>query len=126
MASTDPPSTPPTPPSFLQENKKLIITTATCAVVTLLVIKFFDFIFWGGLLVALVVATVLAWNYLTQKHGGAKGVWQAFLAELGFKEPGSSLATSIEAPSEPLASTARREGEKRPVMPAPMLSITRI
>ncbi len=30
----------------------------------------------------------------------------------------TELATSIEAPSEPLASTARREGEKRPVMSA--------
>ena len=70
---------------FWTENKKLILTTATVASVALLVIKFFDWIFLGGILIALVVATVLAWNYVSKKHGGPEGVWKALLNELGVK-----------------------------------------
>jgi len=70
---------------FWAENKKLMLTTAICAVVALVVIRFFDLIFWGGLLVALVVGTVLGWTHLSKKHGGAEGVWKALLAELGVK-----------------------------------------
>ncbi len=70
---------------FWTENKKVIITTATVAIVALLIIKFFDLIFWGGLVVAIVVATVLGWTHLSNKHGGAEGVWKALLTELGIK-----------------------------------------
>jgi len=70
---------------FLAENKKLMLTTALVAVVALVVIRFFDLIFWGGLLVALVVGAVLGWTHLSKKHGGAEGVWKALLAELGVK-----------------------------------------
>lgn len=67
------------------EHKKAILTTVIVVVVGILVIKFFDFIFWGSMLVALAVAVVLAWNYLAKKHGGLEGVWKALLKEFGFK-----------------------------------------
>jgi hypothetical protein len=67
------------------ENKKAITTTAIVVIVGMLAIKFFDFIFWGSLLVALGVAGVLTWNHLTKKHGGVEGVWKAFAKEVGIK-----------------------------------------
>lgn len=67
------------------ENKKVILTTAIVVVVALLIIKFFDYIFVAGILIALAVAAVLGWNYLSKKHDGPKGVWAAFLKALGVK-----------------------------------------
>jgi hypothetical protein len=61
------------------ENKKTIITTAIVVIVALLIIKFFNYIFLAGIVVALAVAAVLGWNYLSKKHGGTAGVWKAFL-----------------------------------------------
>lgn len=65
------------------ENKKTISTTVVVVIVALLVIKFFDVIFVVGMLVALAVGAVLGWLHLSKKHGGAEGVWKAFLGELG-------------------------------------------
>lgn len=65
------------------ENKALVIKVALIVFVGLLVIKFFDVVFFGAFLVALVVAAVLGWNHLSKKHGGAEGVWKALLKELG-------------------------------------------
>ncbi len=59
------------------EHKKTITTVVVVVVVGLLVIKFFDFIFWGSVLVALGVAGVVGWNYLSKKHGGAGGMIDA-------------------------------------------------
>ena len=70
---------------FWAENKDLILKTAAVAIVVLLVIKFFDYIFLCGILIALAVAAVLGWNYLSKKHGGPEGVWKALLSELGVK-----------------------------------------
>lgn len=67
------------------ENKKAITTTVLVVIVGLLIIKFFDIIFWGGLLVALCVAAVLGWNYLSKKYGGLEGVWKAVVKESGLK-----------------------------------------
>ena len=65
------------------ENSKAITTTAIVVIVGLLVIKFFDWIFLTGLAVAMAVAAVLGWNYLSKKHGGWEGMWKAFLKEIG-------------------------------------------
>lgn len=67
------------------DNKKAITTTAIVVVVGLLIIKFFNVIFWGGLLVAIAVGAVLGWGYLVKKHGSPHGVWKAILAEMGIK-----------------------------------------
>lgn len=66
--------------AFWNEHKKTIVTTAIVVLVGLLVIRFFDVIFLVGVLVALGVSGVLAWNHLTKKYGGLEGVWKAFLA----------------------------------------------
>lgn len=67
------------------ENKKIITTTVLVVITALLVLKFFDYIFLAGLVAALAVGAVLSWNHLSKKHGGAKGVWEAFLGEIGVK-----------------------------------------
>ncbi len=67
------------------ENKKAITTTVIVVIVGMLLIKFFDVIFLGGIVIALAVAAVLGWNYLSKKHGGPAGVWKAFLGEAGIK-----------------------------------------
>ncbi len=59
------------------EHKKTVTVTAIVVIVGLLVIKFFDFIFWGSVLVALGVAGVVAWTHLSKKYNGASGMIDA-------------------------------------------------
>jgi hypothetical protein len=70
---------------FWTENKKTIITTVIVVVVALLVIKFFDVIFWVGIVAVIAIAAVIGWGKLSKKHGGPQGVWKALLTELGIK-----------------------------------------
>lgn len=68
---------------FWADNKKLIINAALVVFTWLLLILFFDTILLGAFLVVVGVAAPLLWNYLSKKHGGAKGVLDAFLKEMG-------------------------------------------
>lgn len=65
------------------ENKKTITTTAIVVVVGMLIVRFFNVILFGAIVVGLAVAAVLLWGHLTKKHGGAEGIWKAFLKEIG-------------------------------------------
>lgn len=75
------------PATFWAENKKTILTTVACVIAGLLVIKFFDLIFWGAIITALVVAVVLFTGSLKKKHGSLDAALKAMMAEIWGNKP---------------------------------------